>query len=374
VVELRRGRLRAAINAGLRTRLGGDAEFHDDPDPLMANPMPTTGADLVVGPAATGGAAAAVTLSPKLELVGEAFAVIPLRGTGYRPVEALAGAKVYLAERSYLSLGGGIGLGGDGGNPDARLFVGIVFEPRSPARTRLEVPEAPAAPPARGPADRDGDDIIDSLDDCPDVPEDPDGFQDGDGCPDLDNDGDRIVDRDDLCENDAEDKDEVEDDDGCPETDADRDRIADVVDGCPTKPESWNKHEDDDGCPDRGRVNVTGSEIEILDEIHFDFNSAVIQRRSYELLAIIAGTIELNPELTRIAIGGHTDERGSDAYNDALSEARANSVRDHLIGLGLAADRLTAEGYGERMPKIRARGEKAWRANRRVEFVIVQRK
>jgi outer membrane protein OmpA-like peptidoglycan-associated protein len=373
VLEVRRGRLRAAINAGLRTRLGGDAAFHDDPDPMLANPMPTTGADVVVGPAAIGGLAASVAISPKIELVGESFAVIPLRGEGYRPVEALAGAKVYLAERSYLSLGGGVGLGGAGGNPDARVFVGIVFEPKSPARARVEIEDEPVPPPARGEGDRDGDQILDSLDDCPDDPEDPDGFQDGDGCPESDNDGDRIVDAADLCENDAEDMDGVEDDDGCPETDADKDRIADHLDKCKLKPESWNTFEDDDGCPDRSTVNVGISTIEILDEIHFDFDSARIQERSHALLATIAETIELNPDLLEIAIGGHTDERGSDEYNLKLSDARANAVRDHLIGLGIAAERLTAEGYGEREPKMKGHGEKAWRANRRVEFVIVER-
>lgn len=372
-LEFRRGRLRAAINAGVRARVGGDAEFRDDPDPMMPTPMPTTGAEITVGPAAIGGVAASIGVTPKIELVGESFAVIPLRGTGYRPVEALAGAKVYLAERSYLSLGGGVGLGGDGGNPDARVFLGIVFEPRSPARTHIEVPDEPPPAPARGEGDRDGDGILDSLDSCPDEPEDPDGFQDGDGCPDRDNDGDGIVDMNDLCENDAEDFDHVEDDDGCPETDADRDRIADNLDKCPTKPESWNTYQDDDGCPDRSTVNVTGSIIEILDEIHFDFNSAVIQERSYGLLKTIAETIELNPDLALIAIGGHTDERGSDAYNDKLSDARANAVRDHLIGLGIAADRLTAEGYGERVPKVEGHNQKAWRKNRRVEFVIVKR-
>jgi len=373
VLELRHGSLRAAINAGLRTRLGGDAAFHDVPDPAVVRPMPTTGADVVVGPAAIGGAAVAVTVTPRIELVGESFAVIPLRGSGYRPVEALAGAKVYLAERSYLSLGGGVGLGGAGGNPSARLFVGIVFEPRSPRRTHAEIPDAPPAAPAHGASDRDDDGIIDSLDACPDQPEDLDGFEDGDGCPDLDNDGDGILDVDDLCENVAEDFDQVEDEDGCPETDADHDRIPDELDHCKLEPENWNTFEDDDGCPDHSVVNVTGSEIEILDEIRFDFNSARIQEQSFGLLETIARTIELNPELTEIAIGGHTDERGSDAYNDKLSDARAHAVRDHLIGLGVAAERLTAEGYGERVPKVRGHGEKAWKANRRVEFVIVHR-
>jgi OmpA-OmpF porin, OOP family len=373
VLELRRGRLRAAVTAGVRTRLGGDAAFRDDPDLTVPDPMPTTGAEIVVGPAATGGAAVALSLTPKIELVAESFAVVPLRGSGYRPVEALAGAKVYLAERSYLSLGGGVGLGGDGGNPDARLFLGIVFEPRSPAKVRDDVPDPPGDPEPRAPGDRDEDEIIDSLDQCPDDPEDRDEFEDADGCPDLDNDRDRILDTADLCENAAEDHDDVEDDDGCPETDADRDRILDVDDDCKLEPENWNTFEDTDGCPDRSTVNVTTTEIELMDEIHFDFNSAVIQKRSYPLLDTIAKTIELNPGLLGIEIGGHTDERGSDAYNDALSDARANAVRDHLVGLGIAAERLTAEGYGERMPKIRKHTEAAWRANRRVEFLITRR-
>jgi hypothetical protein len=72
------------------------------------------------------------------------------------------------------------------------------------------------ASPAQG-SDRDGDGTVDNLDKCPDEPEDKDGFQDADGCPDFDNDGDGIRDVDDLCPNDAEDRDMVKDDDGCPE-------------------------------------------------------------------------------------------------------------------------------------------------------------
>jgi outer membrane protein OmpA-like peptidoglycan-associated protein len=374
VLELRRGSLRAAVNGGIRTTLGGDQEFHDDPDPMLPRPMPTTGADIVVGPAATAGAAVAYALSPKLELVAESFAVVPLRGSGYLPVEALAGAKVYLAQRSYLSLGGGVGLGGDGGNPDARLFLGIVFEPRSPARARAIVEDEPVAPPARGASDRDDDGIIDSLDGCPDDPEDPDEFEDHDGCPEYDNDKDGLRDAADLCADAAEDLDGLEDDDGCPETDADKDRILDVADKCKLEPESWNTYKDDDGCPDFHTVQVGISTIDILEEIHFGYDSATIQERSFPLLQTIASTIELNPDLLRIEIGGHTDERGSTAYNDQLSDDRANAVRDHLIGLGIAADRLTAHGYGERQPKIRESNERAWRANRRVELVIDERK
>ena len=371
IVEARLGRWRLAANAGVRAATGGDSTFTDGP--IMGSSMPTTGAELSVGPAATGGAAIAWSLTPKVELVGESFAVIPLRGEGYRPVELLGGAKVYLADRSYLSLGGGLGLGGESGNPDARLFLGIVFEPRSPQRVKIEVPDEEPAAPARGVGDRDDDGIIDSLDECPDVPEDKDGFQDADGCPELDNDGDGIRDYNDLCENNAEDFDKIDDDDGCPEADADKDRIVDKLDKCPKEPESYNTYEDEDGCPDRSIVNVLRTQIEVLDEIHFDFDSAVIQERSFKLLKTIATTIELNPDVKKIEIGGHTDARGSDAYNEKLSQARATAVREHLMGLGIASERLSAEGYGEQRPKIRAHNERAWRANRRVEFVILQR-
>jgi OmpA-OmpF porin, OOP family len=74
--------------------------------------------------------------------------------------------------------------------------------------------EAPEADHGR---DRDGDGIRDRVDKCPDEPEDFDGFQDEDGCPDPDNDRDGILDVDDLCPNVAEDRDGVQDDDGCPD-------------------------------------------------------------------------------------------------------------------------------------------------------------
>src|SRR6201999_2232569 len=97
----------------------------------------------------------------------------------YQPIEALAGVKLYLARNSYLTLGAGRGLANQGASPDVRAFIGIVFEPSN--------------------GDRDGDGIRDDVDKCPDAPEDFDGFQDEDGCPDPDNDGDGIPDVDDNC-------------------------------------------------------------------------------------------------------------------------------------------------------------------------------
>jgi outer membrane protein OmpA-like peptidoglycan-associated protein len=98
--------------------------------------------------------------------------------------------------------------------------------------------------------DNDNDGILDSLDKCPNQPEEKDGFQDEDGCPDLDNDKDGIADSLDKCPNQREDFDGFEDKDGCPDFDNDKDGIADSLDKCPTDPEDMDGFEDKDGCPD----------------------------------------------------------------------------------------------------------------------------
>lgn len=121
------------------------------------------------------------------------------------------------------------------------------FEPRLPDwRFELGV----SVPIFVGGRDRDGDGIRDRDDLCPDDPEDLDGFEDEDGCPDLDNDGDGIPDAVDLCPNLPEDFDGFQDDDGCPDLDNDLDGIPDDLDLCPNQPEDFNGFEDDDGCPD----------------------------------------------------------------------------------------------------------------------------
>jgi peptidoglycan-associated lipoprotein len=72
-------------------------------------------------------------------------------------------------------------------------------------------------------------------------------------------------------------------------------------------------------------------------------------------------------------VQGHTDERGSDAYNLDLSDRRAASVRRYLTEHGVTADRLQSHGYGETQPIDPSHGEKAWSKNRRVEFLILKR-
>ena len=100
------------------------------------------------------------------------------------------------------------------------------------------------------PEDTDRDRIADDMDRCPNEAEDKDGYQDEDGCPEVDNDGDGILDINDKCPNDAEDKDGFQDTDGCPEPDNDGDGILDAKDKCPNEPETKNGFQDEDGCPD----------------------------------------------------------------------------------------------------------------------------
>ena len=98
--------------------------------------------------------------------------------------------------------------------------------------------------------DNDQDTVPDQTDRCPAQKEDLDGFRDDDGCPDPDNDGDEIPDERDACPNDAGPSDTNPPRNGCPSRDQDKDGIQDDVDQCPTKAEDFDRFQDEDGCPD----------------------------------------------------------------------------------------------------------------------------
>ena len=98
--------------------------------------------------------------------------------------------------------------------------------------------------------DKDDDGIYNDLDLCPSHPEDLDGYEDEDGCPEVDNDQDGLDDDEDYCPNIPEDIDGVEDTDGCPDDDNDKDGVPDLIDKCPKQKEDYNGYADQDGCPD----------------------------------------------------------------------------------------------------------------------------
>ena len=100
------------------------------------------------------------------------------------------------------------------------------------------------------PDDPDNDGVAGSADKCPTEAEDKDGFQDEDGCPDLDNDGDKIPDLNDKCPDEAENINGLADTDGCPDVDTDGDGIEDSRDKCPKRKEDKDGFQDEDGCPE----------------------------------------------------------------------------------------------------------------------------
>ena len=221
--------------------------------------------------------------------------------------------------------------------------------------------------------DHDGDGVPDSVDQCPDVPEDLDGFEDEDGCPDPDNDGDGIPDHRDQCPNEPEDFDGFEDEDGCPDPDNDQDGIPDVDDACPNEPEVYNGYADKDGCPDLEQVRVVGDKIVLDDRVHFRTNSAVIREVSYPLLHRVSQLLREHPEYIHIEVQGHADRRGDDAFNRDLSQRRAESVMRFLIDQGnIDPNRLSFKGLGSSEPLLDRDDEWAWYMNRRVEFKITR--
>ena len=215
----------------------------------------------------------------------------------------------------------------------------------------------------------------DELDRCLDQAEDRDGVADADGCPESDADSDGIADQQDRCPQLAEDKDGHQDDDGCPDFDNDSDGIADAMDRCPDQEETINNNQDDDGCPDQGvtLVQLEKTEIEIKEKVFFQTDQTTIAKRSYPLLAQVARVLINHKDIKLVRIEGHTDKIGSKAYNQALSQKRAESVRRHLIEVnGIEPARLDTVGMGELRPlasNAKARGRAV---NRRVVFNIVQ--
>lgn len=215
--------------------------------------------------------------------------------------------------------------------------------------------------------DTDGDGIPDSTDACVLEAEDFDQYLDGDGCPDPDNDLDGVLDGADKCPLDAEDPDGFEDQDGCPDPDNDRDEVPDVSDQCPNTP--GQKEREPLGCPTQpALVIVTDCEVKITQQIHFATNKDIIKVESYPILDAVVDVLEKNASF-KIEVQGHTDDKGSDAYNQELSSRRAHSVRKYLVSRGIAPDRLAAHGYGESRPIVPNDSDANRSLNRRVQFL-----
>ena len=335
------------------------------------------------------------------------------------PIEVALAGRWWPAPSHALTLGVARGLTDGYGAPNFRVFLGYNYTPKEDR-------------------DPDGDGILGNLDQCPDKPEDFDGFQDDDGCPDPDNDGDGIRDKKDgppdehgwgkcmndpedfdgfqdtdgcpdpdndgdgildaadgpdgSCKNDPEDFDGFEDEDGCPDPDNDKDGIPDVSDKCPNEPEDIDNFQDEDGCPDpdndgdgildvddncpndpenKCNVSFNPCEIVITDKVYFRYDKFEIDPKSFPLLDAVASVVLSQQWILKIEVQGHTDSDGPDAYNEELSQNRANAVMQYLATKKVDPARLVAKGYGEKVPIASNAGKVGRAKNRRVQFIII---
>jgi peptidoglycan-associated lipoprotein len=107
----------------------------------------------------------------------------------------------------------------------------------------------------------------------------------------------------------------------------------------------------------------------ITENIHFAFDSSVLSDQAQHILNSKADYLRTNPDTTA-TVEGHCDERGTNAYNIALGERRAESVKNFLVNLGISADRLNTISYGEKRPIAMGQNEASWAKNRRAQFEI----
>lgn len=142
---------------------------------------------------------------------------------------------------------------------------------------------------------------------------------------------------------------------GC-EIDSDKDGVVDSMDQCPNTP--MGVKVDNKGCAKTITLHVK-----------FDTNKADIKPSFMEKIEEVAAFMKENT-IYNVVLEGHTDNRGSDKYNQALSEKRAQAVAGALEGLGVDAKRISAAGYGEMKPIADNETEEGMAANRRVDAVF----
>lgn len=227
------------------------------------------------------------------------------------------------------------------------------------------------------PADEDGDGIADIRDACPSAKGVPNADPKKNGCP-GDRDADSIVDASDACPDQAGPTSADPKENGCP-PDRDGDTIKNAMDACPDEPGQSNADPKKHGCPATpGLAKLTPNGIAISQQIRFVVygkeKHETVDPVSNGLLTEIKAVIDAHPEITKIEVQGHTDDSGSEAFNDSLSQMRADAVRRWLIEAGVPGEKLVAKGYGYSRPLGDNRVKTGRQQNRRVEFVVLERK
>jgi outer membrane protein OmpA-like peptidoglycan-associated protein len=263
-----------------------------------------------------------IWLDLQLEALGGWLPGYEGRALANLPLELLAGVILKPVVRWTIYAGAGAGVTNGIAVPDFRVIGGVRYAVGMPTRG--------------GKQDRDGDGIIDEQDRCPRDPEDFDGFQDEDGCPEPDNDHDGVADDNDECPDDAE-----------------------------------ERGGDGDGCPDKPKIVLRKGKLVVYGKVLFTVGSAEISPKSEHLLDDMGKLLQDQRQLKRVEIQGYTDSSGGADFNLKLSQERADNVKQALIKRGVSPRRLVSRGRGEADP-IAPNFTNAGRAkNRRVEFAIL---
>jgi outer membrane protein OmpA-like peptidoglycan-associated protein len=350
------------------------------------------------------------------------------------PLEFFIGGRFFPMKNQdfQINLGGAFALTPGFGTPVFRVFLGITYAIRKRDSDGDGIEDKKdRCPKVKGPKENDGcpfgdkdkDGVKDNVDKCPNRY----GPKDNQGCPWPDTDNDGILDKDDKCPKKAgpasnkgcpwgdKDGDGVKDNDdkcptvagapdnkGCPWGDKDKDGVTDNLDKCPNEPGAkgnsgcpWPDSDGDgikdnkdkcpyvkgvperQGCPKKKRVQVTQTEIKILERIYFKTGSSRIRRRSYSTLNQVAEVIKNLLKRGRkftVQVEGHTDNVGGKRYNKGLSQRRASSVRRYLVRKGVNGDLLAAKGFGMEKPLVPNNSRKNRAKNRRVQFKIINKK
>lgn len=204
--------------------------------------------------------------------------------------------------------------------------------------------------------DLDGDGVLNVGDECPEEPEDRDGYRDWDGCPDPDNDQDGVPDERDECPDEREDHDLFMDDDGCPDYDNDEDGVPDSLDRCPDAAETFNDFQDRDGCPDEVRTIEAGKigtdadtlnlqEVRILfDRRRFSSTETstlnlLMQTQQDLIMEVLVSTLMFNEDfkvtLRSMTTPGNRTRGGRATLADTLGS--------YLVQSGISGDRINIE-------------------------------
>ena len=225
----------------------------------------------------------------------------------------------------------------------------------------------PAAPCFRWPAvDYDADGVFDRIDHCPDTPA---GCTvDKWGCQ-SDGDGDGVCDGRDQCPDTPQGM--KVDKNGChagahamKDTQGQAEMPKEVTRPTPPPPPpSAPMSESERQLVERGRIR--------LENVYFETGSALLLSESEASLNEAGAALEKFPDL-KVEVEGHTDTRGSSAFNLRLSQARSESVRDYLLKhFQLRGENLSAKGYGESRPETKERNDEELLRNRRVELRVL---